>query len=325
MLLIYNRSTDPAFNLALEEYALTARPEEILILWRNDKAVIVGRNQNSAQEIDGDYLEREKISLVRRLSGGGAVYHDLGNINFTMIHAMESGNFGSYGRFTKPVCDFLATLGLSAYYEGRNDILLGGKKISGNAQTAKGGRFMHHGTLLYAVDFDDLAAALRPPDAKIESKGIKSIRSRVTNISDHLADPMPPEQFLLAMYDYFAAHMKGIQTYELSAYDIAQAEALAREKYSSRQWNYGMSPKYNYRRTAKYSCGIVDLRLDVKGGIIEKAAISGDFFGIRDISGLEALLAGIWHEKTAVAAAISSVKIDDYISGITREEFGGLF
>jgi len=320
MYLLYNQSTNPAFNLALEEYALTSMSADILILWRNDNAVIVGKNQNAAQEIDRDFLEANGITLVRRLSGGGAVYHDLGNINYTMISNRHGDSFGSYEQFTKPVCDFLTTLGLSAKHEGRNDILLNGMKISGNAQAMKNGRFMHHGTLLYDVNFDALSGALRPSDAKIESKGIKSIRSRVTNICDYLANPMPSEQFLLALYDYFAAHTKNIQPYELSAADICAVSKLADDKYKSWQWNYGLSPRYNYERTAKLDCGIVEIRLDVNCGIIEKAAITGDFFGIRDIIELEILLVGARHDKPDVLAVLSGVDVGQFISGATARD-----
>jgi len=321
MLLIYNKSTEPYFNLALEEYALTQMTDDILLLWRNDKAVVVGKNQIAAREVDKEYLDRNNVKLVRRLSGGGAVYHDLGNINYTMIHNKTDGDFGDYKRFTKPVCYFLSTLGVNAVYEGRNDILLNGMKISGNAQASKNKRFMHHGTLLFNVDFDALSAALRPPDAKFDSKAIQSVRSRVTNICEYTADHMTSEEFLIALYDFFAKHMDSVSRYELSTADIAAVDMLARDKYSTWAWNYGTTPKYGFFRTKRFNCGIVELSLDVKDGSINNAVISGDFFGVRDITELEGLLTGLRHDKASILSALSDIDIGEFISGLMIDEF----
>lgn len=325
MLLLHNTSTDPAFNLALEEYALTGMKEDILILWRNDKAVIVGKNQNAVEEIDSDYLRENGIALIRRQSGGGAVYHDLGNINYTMIRDMGEDDFSNYGKFTKPVCDFLATLGIQAEYQGRNDILVDGMKISGNAQAAKNGRFMHHGTILFDVDFTVLANVLKPRDIKIESKGVKSVRSRVTNLAERLPRSMEPLAFLKALYRFFLDSEPDIRPYNLSKADIAAVRQLVAEKYGTWEWNFGGSPAYNYQRAAKFPCGIVELRLTVHAGIIESATIYGDFFGIREIGGLEKRLCGLRHEPDAVAEALEGFPLGEYISGLTVEELVTLF
>lgn len=324
MLLLHNTSTDPAFNLALEEYALTSMKEDILILWRNNKAVIVGKNQNAAEEIDVDFLREHDITLIRRQSGGGAVFHDLGNINYTMIQKMGDDDFSNYVKFTRPVCDFLKTLGLAAEFQGRNDILLDGMKVSGNAQAAKNGRFMHHGTILYNVDFTALTGVLKPRDIKIESKGVKSVRSRVTNIASHLETPMESLEFLERLYAYFL-ETTGAKEYILTERDTAAVNQLVEQKYGTWEWNYGSSPAYGFQRVEKFPFGIVELHLQVEGGIIREIRIQGDFFGIQDIAELEDKLREQRHEQDAVKEALEGVALDSYISGMTPEEFVGLF
>ena len=320
MNLILNPFHEPAFNLALEEYLLTRTRLELIMLWRNSKAVIIGSNQNAAQEIDADYVRERGIAVVRRQSGGGAVFHDLGNINFTIIHAAADGSFGGYAAFTAPVCDYLKTLGVDAQFGGRNDLVIDGQKFCGNAQAMKCGRIMHHGCILFDADFADLAGALKPSAGKMESKGVKSVRSRVTNVSAHLKEPMSAQQFLEGLADYFRANVAGLREYALTSGDISAARALADEKYSSWDWNFGKSPPYNWGNAKRYSFGGVDVRLSVKAGVIESAAFSGDFFGVLDRSGLEDALRGVRHEKSALRGALGGVDIAGYIQGMTLEE-----
>ncbi|MDL2233389.1 lipoate--protein ligase [Ruminococcaceae bacterium OttesenSCG-928-L11] len=324
MKLLYNTSTDAAFNLALEEYALTRMEDDILMLWRNANAVIIGKNQNAMEEIDVDFLREHDIQLIRRQSGGGAVFHDLGNINYTLIQQMGADDFSNYAKFTKPVCDFLATLGLLAEYQGRNDILLDGMKISGNAQAAKNGRFMHHGTLLYNVDFGALAGVLRPRDVKISSKGVKSVRSRVTNIASHLKSPMDTEAFVQQLYDFFLNHMEAAEPYALTESDVAGVRQLVADKYGTWEWNFGGSPAYNFERVVKFPFGIVELRMTVQGGVIREAHIHGDFFGMQDVAGLEDILKGVRHDREAVRRALADVPLDSIISGMTVEDLAGM-
>ncbi|MCL2617239.1 MAG: lipoate--protein ligase, partial [Defluviitaleaceae bacterium] len=226
MRLILNPFQEPAFNLALEEYLLTQTNLELIMLWRNSRSVIIGNNQNTVEEIDADYVREREIAVVRRLSGGGAVFHDLGNINYTIIHKNNNNNFGGYAAFTAPVCAYLKTLGVNAEFSGRNDLVIDGKKFSGSAQAVKNGRIMHHGCILFDADFGDLALSLRPKTEKIESKGIKSVRSRVTNVALHLASPMPPEDFYSGLARYFQNNAEKLEEYELSPKDIAAAKAL---------------------------------------------------------------------------------------------------
>ncbi|MCL2579429.1 MAG: lipoate--protein ligase [Oscillospiraceae bacterium] len=322
MNLIINQSHNPAFNLALEEYLLESTELDLIMLWRNSKAVIIGNNQNAVEEIDADYVREREIAVVRRQSGGGAVFHDLGNINFTIIHqnGVDDQSFGGYRAFTAPVCGYLETLGVKAEFSGRNDLVIDGKKFCGNAQALKKNRIMHHGCILFDADFTDLAGALKPKAEKIESKGIKSVRSRVTNVGTHLGSPMTPEAFMDGLADYFRANVEGIRDYALTAGDITGAQALADEKHARWEWNFGKSPPYNWENSGRYPFGGVDVRLNVKAGVIEQAHLFGDFFGMADKSELEAALCGIPHRRGALESALAQRDIGRYIQGMTRAE-----
>ena len=320
MNLILNPFHEPAFNLAMEEHLLTSTSLDLIMLWRNSKAVIIGNNQNAIEEVDSDYVRERGIAVIRRQSGGGAVFHDLGNINFTIIHGNTNGSFGGYEAFTVPVCGYLKTLGVSARFSGRNDLVIDGQKFCGNAQAMKKGRIMHHGCILFDADFTDLAGSLKPGVGKIESKGIKSVRSRVTNVSAHLKKPISPEQFLDGLAGHFRANVEGIHEYELTHDDIAAARALADEKYSRWDWNFGKSPPYNWENSGRYPFGSVDVRLNVSAGVIEDASFFGDFFGIMDKHGLEDTLRGVRHERSAIENSVKDLDIGQYIHGMTTQE-----
>jgi len=325
MKLLINRSTNPAFNLALEEYALTQMKHDIIILWRNLPSVIIGCNQNAVEEMDLDYIQDNNITVIRRLSGGGAVFHDLGNINFTVIHELGKDDFSNYQKFTAPICDFLQSLGVDARLQGRNDLTIDGMKFSGNAQAVKNNRIMHHGTILFNADVDHLAGALKPNQVKIESKGVKSVRSRVTNVADHLPVAMSVEEFFNRMAEYFRKSTDSITEYVLTPKDLSAVSELVDEKYGSWEWNFGKSPDYNYERIVRFSFGIVDLRLTVTAGIMEQVNIFGDFFGIQDKAALEQQLSGVRHYRDDISHVLERIDLNQYIHGITVDEFLDLF
>ncbi|MBQ1263585.1 MAG: lipoate--protein ligase family protein, partial [Oscillospiraceae bacterium] len=202
--LIVNEFTSPSFNLALEEYLLSNfKNGEIITLWRNEPSVIIGKNQNAYAEIDAEYVKANNITVVRRLTGGGAVFHDLGNINYTLISDYNSDNFGDFKGFAQPICEFLSRDGVSAELSGRNDITIDGAKISGTAQTVKGSRCLAHGTLLYSADISALAKALRPNQKKLEDKAVRSVKSRVGNIKDICSLSLSAEEFMKELSEYF--------------------------------------------------------------------------------------------------------------------------
>ena len=323
MLLIINDSSNAYYNLAAEEYLIDNFDEDVVMLWRNDNTVVVGKNQNTIEEIDSRYVEANGISVVRRLTGGGAVFHDMGNVNYTIIQTYREGLFSNYDYFTTMVRNFLKTLGVEAVLSGRNDLLIEGKKFSGNAQCVRHGRMMHHGTLLFSSDVKDISGALTPNQKKTESKGVRSVSSHVTNISSHLPaerQDMDTEQFMQQLYGYYLKNYPEAVPYELSQDDRNAIQKLADEKYSTWEWNYGASPAFAVSASHKYDFGLVDVRLNVKRGRIEDVRIFGDFFGIRSISEIEELLPGVEYRKDAIAEALAGIKLGDYISGMTVEE-----
>lgn len=325
MQLIINRSHNPAFNLAMEEYLLAQTDIQLIMLWRNDRSVIIGKNQNALEEIDEAFVKANDIAVIRRMSGGGAVFHDLGNINYTIITKRHSDDFGGYAAFTSPVRNYLKTLGIDAEFSGRNDLVIEGKKFSGNAQAVKNNRIMHHGCILFDANVADLARALAPKAEKIESKGVKSVRSRVTNVASHLSSPMTPEQFFDGLASYFKSSVDGIEEYALTDIDLAAAQKLCDEKYSKWDWNFGSSPGYDLKNSKRFEFGTVDVHLEVsKGGSIENVVFYGDFFGILDKIGLEDALKGAYHEKSAIMSDLEKIEVGNYIHGMNSEQIAEL-
>lgn len=327
MLLIINDSNDAYYNLAAEEYLIDHFDEDIVMLWRNDNTVVVGKNQNTIEEINRDYVEKNHISVVRRLTGGGAVFHDMGNVNYTVIQDYREGLFSNYAYFTETVRDFLQSLGVCAALSGRNDLLIDGKKFSGNAQCVRSGRMMHHGTLMFSSDVKDISGALTPNAKKFESKGVKSVQSRVTNIASHLPAEfagMDTAQFLQRLYEYYQKRFPDAVPYELTPADRAAIHRLTDEKYSTWEWNYGASPAFSVSASHKYDFGLVDVRLNVARGHIKTIRIFGDYFGIRSISEIETLLTGTEYRQEAIAAVLAGISLEEYISGMTPEELAEL-
>ena len=251
MLTIINEKTDPRYNLALEEYVLKKLPKDndYILLWQNEPAIIIGRNQNTHEEINSRYVKEHNIHVVRRISGGGAVYHDFGNLNYTFVTNNTKDNLNNFRKFTEPVIKALNSLGVKAEFAGRNDILIDGKKFSGNAQTYYRDRMYHHGTILFDADLDMVAKVLQVKLEKIESKGIKSNRSRVTNILPYLEKPMTIKEF----QNYLLTFILGTEdieskTYHLTEEDYQNIDKLMKEKYATWEWNFGENPDFTYKR-----------------------------------------------------------------------------
>ncbi|MFJ7971896.1 lipoate--protein ligase [Psychrobacillus sp. NPDC096389] len=315
--------TDPRINLAIEEYALNTMDVEkdsFLLFYINQPSIIIGRNQNTIEEINTDFVEKNGIIPVRRLSGGGAVYHDLGNLNFSFLTKDDGDSFRNFKKFTQPVVDALQKMGVNAELSGRNDILAEGKKISGNAQFSTRGRMFSHGTLMFDTEIDKVVSALKVSKEKIESKGIKSIRSRVTNIADLLAEPMTIEQFRAEILSSIFDGSDNIQYWELTDEDWKNIHKLSEERYQQWDWNYGKSPKFNMKHSHRFPTGGVDVRLEVNKGIIEEVKIYGDFFGVGDIEEVENVLTGKVYSKQAIEEALESVDVPKYLGGISKEE-----
>jgi lipoate---protein ligase len=324
MLFIDNKGiTDPRINLAIEEYALKNLDinETYLLFYINEPSIIIGKNQNTVEEINTDYVESNGIKVVRRLSGGGAVYHDLGNLNFSFITKDDGESFHNFRKFTEPVITSLQKLGVNAELSGRNDILAEGRKISGNAQFSTKGRMFSHGTLLFDSEIEHVASALRVKQDKIESKGIKSIRSRVANISEFLSDSMDIQQFRSHLLKNIFSESNDIPEYVLTEEDWSKIHELSKERYQNWDWNYGKSPKFNSQHSHRFPVGSIDVRLEVNKGVIESCKIFGDFFGVGDVSEIEVLLTGQKYEKATIEQALQEVNIPHYFGNITKEDF----
>ncbi|MCT1391809.1 lipoate--protein ligase [Peribacillus frigoritolerans] len=323
MLFIDNKGiTDPRINLAIEEFALKHLniDETYLLFYINRPSIIIGRNQNTIEEINSDYVDEKGITVVRRLSGGGAVYHDLGNLNFSFITKDDGGSFHNFKKFTQPVVETLEKLGIHAELSGRNDILAEGKKISGNAMFSTKGRMFSHGTLLFQSEMDHIVSALKVKKDKIESKGIKSIRSRVGNIADFLKEPMSVEEFRSFLLQNIFKDNRKVTEYVLTETDWEKIHEISEDRYQNWEWNYGKSPKFNLQNSHRFPVGSVDIRLEVNRGIIENCKIYGDFFGVGEVADIERKLTGIRYEKEAISRVLDEIDVRHYFGNVTKEE-----
>ncbi|XKE95778.1 lipoate--protein ligase [Metaplanococcus flavidus] len=316
--------TDPRINLAIEEYLLKnmdVEKDPFLLFYINEPSIIIGKNQNTAEEINTDYVDVNGIHVVRRLSGGGAVYHDLGNLNYSFITVDDGESFRNFRKFTEPVVKALNDLGVNAELSGRNDLMAEGRKISGNAQFSTRGRMYSHGTLLFDTNMDEVVSALKVSKEKIESKGIKSIRSRVANISEFLEEPMTVTEFRSAILHSIFEGEENVKLWELTDKDWEGIHEISRERYGNWDWNYGKSPKFNVKHSHRFPGGGIDVRLQVEKGLVEDAKIFGDFFGVGDVAELETAITGVKYERAALDEAIEGIDIPKLLGGITKEEF----
>ncbi|EUJ49252.1 lipoate--protein ligase [Paenilisteria rocourtiae] len=316
---------DPTINLAVEEFILTELDldEPVLLFYINQPSIIIGRNQNTIEEINTEYVAENNIKVVRRLSGGGAVYHDEGNLNFSFITNDDGDSFHNFAKFTEPIVVALKKQGVNAELKGRNDLLIDGFKVSGNAQFATKGKMFSHGTLMLDLNLDDVVASLKVRKDKIESKGIKSVRSRVANISEFMENKMTTEEFRdLLLLDIFEVEsVADVKEYVLTEADWEKIRAISAKRYNNWDWNYGKSPKFNLERTKRFPVGGIDVRLDVVKSIIADVKIFGDFFGVGDVTEIESKLRGVNYERSAVEKALSDVDIKHYFGNITKEDF----
>lgn len=317
MLYIRNETTNPFYNLAMEEYLFSLNDNtDYLLLWRNEPTIVIGKHQNTIEEINADYVKEKQIHIVRRITGGGAVYHDLGNLNYSLI--IKSNYEGGYDfrKFPMPIVKALERLNIKAEQSGRNDITIDGKKFSGNAQFVSKGKLLHHGTLLFDSEMEELAKALKVSKDKIESKGIKSVRSRVTNIKEYLPDDIGVIEFRDLLLKYMFDSDENLETDRLSQEAINEIEKLKNEKYLTWDWNYGKSPEFNIKKAVKYDGGKVEALINIKDGIINDIKFYGDFFGSGDLSDIENILKGIRYEEYVIRKTLIGFDMDYYFKNL---------
>lgn len=314
---------DPYFNMAVEEYVIKnlSSEDDYFILWQNYPAILIGKNQNTLEEVNLDYVKKHGIEVVRRLSGGGAVYQDLGNINFTYIVDYKQEYVNSMDRFADAVIKALKKLGIDAEFSGRNDILVDGKKISGNAQYISKDRILHHGTLLFDSDLTVMSKALNVKQSKILSKGIKSVKSRVTNLKDYLDDNITLDKFKhLIIKNIFEVEGKPIREHKFTKQDLDTIKRLRDKKYSTWEWNFGQSPKFNIENLQRFDGGELGVNLDVKKGIIKNIKFYGDFMSMRDIKDIEESLKGVYYREEDIKDVLGRYDLREYFGQIRLDD-----
>ena len=321
MLLIESPSQNAYFNIASEEYLLHKFPtEDIFLLYVNAPSIIVGKFQNTLAEINLDYVKEKEIKVVRRMSGGGTVYHDLGNLNFSFHTLLGQNDFGDFSFFTQPVLNVLNQLGVPAVLRGRNDLLVDGKKFSGNAKLARHGKMIQHGTILLDSEMEVLGQALKVNPLKFIDKAIKSNRSRVTNLIDYLPKETTTADLKKLLTEEIMKNNPEAERYELTAEDLQGIQQLMIEKYETWDWNFGFSPNYNFQKAIKVPAGFIEVHLDVVHGIIEKAKIFGDFFASTPIEELEEMLLGQKHDVSTLKELFSKIDLTEFFGKVTLEE-----
>ena len=315
-----NKNRTAPFNIAMDEWLLThLKPEApVFTLWQNNNAVIVGKHQNTYEEVNEAVVKEKDIEVIRRVTGGGAVYHDLGNLNFTFIIPVARPEDVDWKVFVQPVVDALHKLGIPVEITGRNDLILDGKKISGNAQRYQDGYLMHHGTLMFDVDVETMVRVLNVSDEKFISKAVKSVRSRVGSIKQYALD-LTLEDFQAALTDELSRNGQD-QPIQLTETQLNEIKTLEKEKFSTWEWNYGESPAFNYHAHEKFAGGILDIKADIVQGIIQDIHFGGDFLGVEDIERLIPQLIGVPFEEATLRDILVENQEKQYFGTISNDE-----
>ncbi|SCG96020.1 Lipoate-protein ligase LplJ [uncultured Clostridium sp.] len=321
MMYVESNSLSPYFNFALEYYLMTEKElgdDNIFMFWRTKPTLMIGKFQNTIEEINQKYAEENNINVVRRMSGGGTIYTDMNGWQFTFINKNYKGSGIDFSEFTKPIIHALEKQGINAYFNSRNDLLINGRKFSGNAQYIKNGSRLHHGSILFNTDIESMVKSITVAEDKIISKGIKSVRERVTNISEHLDKDISTLEFKEIMLESLLKNTKNI--YTLTDEDLYRVNEISKERFESWNWNYGASPKFNITKSKRYSGGKVEFKINIDKGIIRDIFINGDFFGEGEVEDISKLLSGCRYSKESIIEVINSIDIEKYFYKISKED-----
>jgi lipoate-protein ligase A len=319
MLCIISPYFNPYFNLASEEYLLKCFQEDVFLLYRNSPSIVVGKHQNTLAEINLPFVQEREIMVARRISGGGTVYHDQGNLNFAFFSSGKEGELVDYKRATLPIIEAMRKMGLDVRLGKRNELLLDGLKISGTASHVFKKRVLHHGTLLFSSEMGILSAALNTMHERFTDRAVKSVRSRVTNISDYLTKPMDMEMFQDRILKHILQLNESNETYQFNETDLKEITSRRDSKFSTWEWNFGYSPKYQFNKSITFDAGRIDLHMNVEKGVIRELKIEGDFTSMKDISSLEQLIVGTIHDPETIRRKLSEIDLFDYIFGLENE------
>jgi lipoate-protein ligase A len=320
---IETESTDAAFHFSVEEYCMRrfTGNETVWMIWQADKCAMLGRFQIADAEIDLSEAERKGVRVVRRSSGGGAIFTDMGTLLYSSIRPFAEGDDAKeiLRDVAKPIVNVLRKMGVQASIEGRNDILAGGGKISGMAQHAKGGRLCSHGSLLYDADLETLTSVLRTDEGKIRSKALPSMRSRVTNLAEHMSEPCPINEFRDRLRQSLFEEL-GLTPYDLSADDIEQIEKIRLEKYANPEWTLGKTPRFTFSNQSRFPGGKIEVFLEIEKGVVKNCAITGDFLGWESVRPIEARIEGLFYKRDVVKESLEGMDIKPYMASIALDE-----
>ena len=316
---------NPYFNLASEEYLLKRKGEDLFLLYRNIPTIVVGKHQNTLAEINLPFIQKHGVLVARRISGGGTVFHDLGNLNFAFFTSGKEGELVDYRKATLPIIGALKEMGLEVRLGKRNELLLKGQKISGTASHVFKNRVLHHGTLLFSSEMGTLSEALKVEKERFTDRAVKSVQSQVTNIRDHLEEPADVETFQERILNHMLA-IPGNSALLFSEAEVTEIKGLRDSKFSTWEWNFGYSPKYQFNKSITVAAGRLDFHMNVEKGIVRELKILGDYLSIRDVEVLEQLLEGTIHDPETIRNKLAGVRVSEYIVGIENEEFlSGMF
>ncbi|MDN6967883.1 lipoate--protein ligase [Oenococcus sp. UCMA 17063] len=318
-------NTDAFFNVAMEHYLLEEFPltEPVFFFSQYGNAVIVGKNQNTFAEVNQTYAKENGIQVARRETGGGAVYDDLGNISFSFVLPVSDPAKVNFKRFVQPMINALNKVGVPVIADGRNDLVINGRKVSGNAQRYANGRLLHHGTLLFDINTEVMSRVLTPAKDKFISKAAKSVKSRVGLIKDSL-----PEEFtILDLKNKLTKELAdGDSELKLEQHDLKRVQELRNNKFSTWNWNWGKTPKFEFNNRQRFTGGTVEIHANVSQGKITAIKIQGDFLGISDIADIEKLLQGVLFTKDAVKQVLQKIPLRNYFGDkISLEDLESLF